>query len=538
MLLLSIAGILAGNHQLVVEAGPAVGALPSGLLGLRPSAEQEDQTYGVIVDCGSSGTRAHIYQWDSILEYPELLHDIGPSRGAKGEPLSLKIRPGLSSLADNPASSSDYIKPILDFIIEHIPESRHPYTGIYILATAGMRLLDEQTQKDIMTDIANYVKENYRFARVRTSVISGADEGMYQWISVNSKARRFLEKETDSKTKTFAVIEMGGASAQVTYQLRRGMEGVQATQLPASALEDYYDQTVEPAISRSNLIEHTYRLHSTTFLGFGSASAREAYLDLLIKEHQKFHSLLAWPTKLFKSCFGLSGMDDEIADTVDDPCMPVGYLSDRMKKPKAMFAVRNKTIGFIADEDDNEKNFFYKLRGRGNYAKCKRLVERMLKLAKKEGLNCKPHESCTMSLIGTKFVPFKRYDFVAIGDIFHTTNIMLRSSGVYDHNKIVTKTKTICETPYNELQQKYPNLQDQSRYYLECFKAVWVDTFLVKALRMPEDFEMLKTINSIGGDELDWTLGAVLDKSLAIERATEIGQGIGDSDDTASLYSL
>lgn len=480
--------------------------------------DSPNQTYGVIVDCGSSGTRAHLYEWDTNKSYPELLHDIEPMRDENGKPITKKVVPGLSSLADTPEEANDYIQPIIDFVVSKIPAHRLPYTGVYILATAGMRLLDEETQRRIMTDIAWHLKRNYNFVHVTTSVISGADEGMYQWISVNAKAKRFLDANTNPKTPTYAVVEMGGASIQVTYQLRPGMEQLLNDWLKDSpeAMAAVKSQIVEPQISRAEE-EHNFRLVSVTFLGLGGNSAREAYIDMLIK-NRSMKWLFKMSDKLFATRF-TSPIDKNNVMQILDPCMPKGS-SEIMYKPLSMLESKKKTVGFYLDDD--EPTIKVEIKGTSRYSVCKAQIRKFLQRAKDERMNCKENEACSMSLIGHNFIPWHRFDFRGLSDFYYTTSSMLELSGRYNHKEILTKTRHICFSSYSELLRQYPdaNKADESRVRRECWKAVFIDTFLLEGLRMPATFKNFKTVNEIEGDDLEWTLGAVLDKSLSLERAT------------------
>ena len=49
--------------------------------------------------------------------------------------------PGLSSYEDNPADASEHIKKLLVFVQDYIPKDKHKETPLYILATAGMRMI-------------------------------------------------------------------------------------------------------------------------------------------------------------------------------------------------------------------------------------------------------------------------------------------------------------------------------------------------------------------------------------------------------------
>ena len=61
--------------------------------------------------------------------------------------------PGLSSLKDNPVGALDYITPLLEFALAHIPSEKVKETPLYILATAGMRLLERRQQEDILRNL-------------------------------------------------------------------------------------------------------------------------------------------------------------------------------------------------------------------------------------------------------------------------------------------------------------------------------------------------------------------------------------------------
>jgi len=56
----------------------------------------------------------------------------------------ISLRSGLDTFADHPEDASDYLFPLLKFAASHIPPQQHKETLLYILATAGMRLLSEE----------------------------------------------------------------------------------------------------------------------------------------------------------------------------------------------------------------------------------------------------------------------------------------------------------------------------------------------------------------------------------------------------------
>lgn len=486
----------------------------------KSSAQQPKSTYAVIVDCGSSGTRAHLYEWASDLNYPELLNDIEPMRDRSGKPINKKIEPGLSSVQSDPDKSSDYMEPLIDFITDHIPESLHDSTAIYIMGTAGMRLLDQKTQLKIMNDIVQDLKSRFKFAKVVANVITGSQEGMYEWITVNSKLKRFLSEPKAVADKTRAIIEMGGSSVQVAYQMRKGLrEFVEKTlgDRPQS-LKVFQSQIVKPEFSKTagggNL-----ELFSVSFLGLGGNSAREAYVDLLINLSLKPSKVTSrLPPGIVSKRKRL-----ESVTVLKDPCLPKG-ASETMEKPVRMLSSEGQSIGFNIDPE--EQTFKVNLLGTGDYGVCRRLLKELLVRAKREQLNCELGKPCTMSLLGTPFLPFGLFHILGLSEFYYVTSNMMNLAGRYDRDAVTRKAKQICRTPYSKLVKLYPNKNrsDPQRIRNECFKAAWMDTFLFDGLKMPARFHDFETVGKIKGDDIDWTLGAALDNSFAIENAVEESQ--------------
>jgi len=51
---------------------------------------------------------------------------------------------GLSSFVDKPSEASEHVAQLLKYAVVHIPKEKHHETPVYILATAGLRLLEER----------------------------------------------------------------------------------------------------------------------------------------------------------------------------------------------------------------------------------------------------------------------------------------------------------------------------------------------------------------------------------------------------------
>ena len=159
-------------------------------LGRPASTNGEDAlSYAVVVDAGSSGSRVYLFQWSSPAEDApaarggQLLR-IDQVRDAEGEPLVMKLDPGLSSCQDQPSRALAYMRPLLDFAARHIPTAAHLETQLFILATAGLRLIPEEASAALLRELRTHVPLHYAFLlpEGNVQVISGREEG--EWWPV------------------------------------------------------------------------------------------------------------------------------------------------------------------------------------------------------------------------------------------------------------------------------------------------------------------------------------------------------------------
>mmetsp|Transcript_273 Transcript_273/g.551 ORF Transcript_273/g.551 Transcript_273/m.551 type:complete len:208 (+) Transcript_273:178-801(+) len=166
--------------------------------------------YILVIDAGSSGSRIHVYKyhWDRMdALYPAMnLPD-----------KKYKISPGLSSFESNPKGAGSSLKGLVTFAEEQIPVEAHNSTLVVLSATAGLRLLPRDVSEEILEScyewLAHFSPFNVR--RELISIISGAEEGAYGWLSVNFLHGR-LPFMPNADKGTLPCIEVGGASAQVS----------------------------------------------------------------------------------------------------------------------------------------------------------------------------------------------------------------------------------------------------------------------------------------------------------------------------------
>ncbi|ESQ35390.1 hypothetical protein EUTSA_v10007743mg [Eutrema salsugineum] len=256
--------------------------------------------YSVVIDAGSSGSRAHVFRY--WIESGKPVFDFGEENYA-----SLKLNPGLSSYADNPQGASASVAELVKFAKGRVPEGMLKKSDIRLMATAGMRLLQVNVQEQILQVTRGVLRSSgFRFRDEWASVISGSDEGMYAWVVANHA----LGSLGGDPLQTTGIVELGGASVQVTF--------VSSELVPRE-----FSRT----ITYGNV---SYSLYSHSFLHYGQDAAQEEFLESLRNSGEGI---------------------------VTDPCTPKGYIVDKNShKDSSGFVVEeNKFTASVQAAGDYSK---------------------------------------------------------------------------------------------------------------------------------------------------------------------------------------
>jgi len=169
-----------------------------------------DPLYALVIDAGSTSTKAFVYTWDD---------NCGGTAGECLSDVSVLVNerwsPGISYYAGNDAGLIAYFKPIINWANANVPDEKAP---VYFGATAGMRLLSVAQSTAIMQRLRQML-ETFTFFDLGSDVersvkiLSGEEEGVYGWITVN----HYLDN-TYPKDGTAVALDLGGASTQVTFE--------------------------------------------------------------------------------------------------------------------------------------------------------------------------------------------------------------------------------------------------------------------------------------------------------------------------------
>eukprot|EP01060_Flectonema_neradi_P009857 TRINITY_DN17019_c0_g1_i1.p1 TRINITY_DN17019_c0_g1~~TRINITY_DN17019_c0_g1_i1.p1 ORF type:complete len:334 (+),score=45.19 TRINITY_DN17019_c0_g1_i1:22-1023(+) len=145
---------------------------------------------GLVIDAGSTGTRAHIFQ----LSGPSVQETFIPAEGF--------------AFADG---VKEAVEPLLQNITTLIPLSIRHCTPAIIGATAGLRKLGEATANDILSQGVHILK-NSGFDKATAHVLTGQQEGRYAWITVNTLMG------TIKSSNQYGIIDVGGGSFQIAFR--------------------------------------------------------------------------------------------------------------------------------------------------------------------------------------------------------------------------------------------------------------------------------------------------------------------------------
>nr|CAB3500669.1 unnamed protein product [Digitaria exilis] len=224
----------------------------------RPAPASE--RFSVIIDGGSTGTRAHVFAAG-----PDGRPDLARSA-------VMRVSPGLSSFAADPARAGESLLPLIEFAREKIGSAGGDVAKaeVRLMATAGLRLLEESAREAILASCRDVLRTaGFRFEDAWAKVIPGSDEGIYAWVATNYALGRL----GGDPNKTVGIIELGGASAQLTF---------------------VSDEVLPPELSNNFTFgEKTYTLYTNSFLNFGQNAAQDLLHKMLRArekcQHQQCH---------------------------------------------------------------------------------------------------------------------------------------------------------------------------------------------------------------------------------------------------------
>ncbi|PSR88313.1 Apyrase [Actinidia chinensis var. chinensis] len=296
--------------------------------------------FRIVIDGGSTGTRIHVFEYVIRVGVPSF--DFGENGLG-----SMRVNPGLSSFTQDPEGAGGSLGELVQFGKKGVPTEYWGETEILLMATAGMRMLDLGVQARILESCRKFLRDSgFKFQDDWASVISGSDEGVYAWVAANYA----LGTYGGDPLNTTGIIELGGASAQVTF--------ISSELIPSE---------FSHIVKIGNI---TYNLYSHSLLQFGQNVAFDLLRESLVSRSPDSDAATEYLER----------------EKLLDPCTPSGY-SHSMKP------------GTLSPGSTAERSKYPSaLQPRGNFSECRSAALMLLQKGK---------ERCTYQhcYIGSTFIP-------------------------------------------------------------------------------------------------------------------------------------
>uniref|UniRef100_A0A3Q4GNT1 Ectonucleoside triphosphate diphosphohydrolase 3 n=1 Tax=Neolamprologus brichardi TaxID=32507 RepID=A0A3Q4GNT1_NEOBR len=271
----------------------------------------------------------------------------------------------------------------MDIVTKTIPPTKHNSTRLFLGATAGMRLLqmkDAQRANNVLVKLRQYLS-SLPFMFQNASVITGQEEGLYGWITVNYLMGNLVEKNVwnayvrPQGAKTVGSMDLGGASTQIAFAVQDDLKGA-----------DYL---------RVKLYGYPYNVYTHSFLCYGKNEAGK--------------------------------LQSSNPKNITNPCYPKGFNTTR----KASSIFESQCTKKPQNYDPNQELTFF---GGGDSDSCGKVVKSIF--------DFKTCSSSQCSFNGVEQPPVTG-DFLAYAGFFYTA-VALQLNGTSNINHFNTSVRNFC----------------------------------------------------------------------------------------------
>ncbi|KAL6453023.1 GDA1 Guanosine-diphosphatase [Candida maltosa Xu316] len=258
--------------------------------------------YVVMVDAGSTGSRVHVYEFNTCIQPPKLIKETFEM-----------LKPGLSSFDTDVVGAAKSLDPLLKIAMDTVPVEKQKQTPIAVKATAGLRLLGEEKSTNTLNQVKTHLQTNYPFKIQDISVITGEEEASYSWFTINYLLGNIGGKE---KVPTAAVFDLGGGSTQIVYEVDKD----------TAVNDDSVDGLMEYTYG-----DASYKLYQNSYLGFGLMSARQSIIKLLMKEEDAKQTTKDTNVEVVHPCLAPGAVATDVVVNFDDAKVQVNVKGPATK---------------------------------------------------------------------------------------------------------------------------------------------------------------------------------------------------------------
>ncbi|XP_057306310.1 ectonucleoside triphosphate diphosphohydrolase 8-like [Hydractinia symbiolongicarpus] len=416
--------------------------------------------YGVIFDAGSSHTDVTVYRW------PSQYKDHGT---AHTEQITFEkcADSGISSFEKDPDKAGDMIRKCIEkIVLKSMPHKDVKKTGIYVGATAGMRLLCERSRStcDKIMESIRHALNSFKFRQTknRVRVLDGKEEASFGWITANLLNSSLSNKvPAKNNTKLIGALDMGGASMEVAFVPDN------ASSIPENYTSDFI------------LYGVNYTLYTHSYLCYGLKEAQRKVLADLVERSNY--------TKNISNPCWLNGYNESVTPAAL-------WLAPCSIKPKSViFPMSNKTkFTFI---------------GSGSPKECTDVVQRLFNKT-----DCQ-YSNCTFD--GVYQPPIEGHNFMAYSGFGHIGTFLNVSEGepILD---LRDRGEAFCRKGWQEVVNQTGGKVEKKFLRSYCFNALYSYELLTTGLHFKPDSDRVHIARNINGTEVSWSLGFMVNATNAI----------------------
>eukprot|EP00051_Salpingoeca_urceolata_P004426 m.64932 g.64932 ORF g.64932 m.64932 type:complete len:511 (-) comp13627_c0_seq2:1795-3327(-) len=467
---------------LVLAATALLGGIISiAVISSRYNKLNKAPQYAVVVDAGSTHSQFYIYKWKptplsqtaGVLSVP-FVEQHKESCKAAGA--------GISSYAPDPQNAGPSLQPCLDDAASSIPSSLIPATQVYLRATAGMRVVHENTP-DVAGEILASVLDTFLSSDFSddssAQILPGEEEGAFGWVTANyitgtlQNQPNLVDEEV-----TYGALDLGGASTQISF-------------LEPNATTYTLD-----------LYGHQYPLYTHSYLCWGAKAATQRLNATLIE--------LADPSN----------------STLLNPCLPSGFETEITIDQSTMYSTDYCSRMF---DIPAAKQKAYKVLGTSDAAACQALTDSLLDngTTRVVGDNVPAIPEGMHFYAFSAFYHFVDYICTYFGDFDpticegHTAQHEVYHPVLYNLSLAVDDLCAKNWTTLTNVSGSVP-VEYLSQY---CYQGKYVLSLLLQGYGFNASTNEVRFVDSVEGREVGWAFGFVVNETNVYNEASATSRG-------------
>lgn len=458
-----------------------------------------EEQYAVVIDAGSTGTRAFVFKLDVEEGNERVISSFSCG----------KERVGLSSFVGNPSAASDMFTELLNKAAAIVPDHLHSQTSLFVKGTAGMRLLSEADQELLWSVLVHdlQLRSDVRFNidRKNFGTISGHQEAFYAVLASN-----YIVGSIDGQLRVvdgnaiIGALDMGGSSNQlIIYNGSDTTARVEGNHFWSHSWLRFGAEMV-----RERVLNHIY---ATTHTRISDSTVEEIELQMT--------SLTNSTHKMYlKNPCGMAGYTEPYRDN---------YIFIGTGQPEACVRILEHIMWVEGTETG---------------ATAAEILQESVDIV--ETLSGAPFHQCSVgpcAIDNVSHPTVNGHHFYAMSVYYYALDCVRQlGPASLPHwptpsiAELRVAAEAFCGLSWTTLEELYHVERGHSYTYTSqlphrCMEALYIVTLLEKGFGFAQDSRAITYALEVGGKEVEWTLGFVLAEVDTKQTETESGEAHIDS---------